>query len=174
MTGSVLPPQSYATCALGIQFVGYVMICFSATNALCSELYGKLSQHTGRVALYMLGRWALYPTPSVPPSVPPSDRQDPRGRAAAWQGGDKGSCWVNVESGARTRGRPGQTPAAGQGGIRGSPKDAACTQLARKDGPSEGDRLRAKHVSPATSVGRRRKQDQRRWEARETRVSAER
>ncbi|XP_039737480.1 protein unc-93 homolog A isoform X2 [Pteropus medius] len=47
--------RSYATCALGIQFVGYVMICFSATNALCSELYGKLSQHTGRVALYMLG-----------------------------------------------------------------------------------------------------------------------
>lgn len=47
--------RSYVTCALGIQFVGYIMICFSATNALCSELYGKLSQHTGRKALYMLG-----------------------------------------------------------------------------------------------------------------------
>lgn len=49
-------PQSYVTCALGIQFVGYVMICFSATNALCSVLYGKVSQYTGRVVLYVLGR----------------------------------------------------------------------------------------------------------------------
>lgn len=47
--------RSYATCALGIQFVGYVMICFSATNALCSELYGKLAQYTGRIALYTFG-----------------------------------------------------------------------------------------------------------------------
>uniref|UniRef100_A0A8C7A821 Protein unc-93 homolog A n=1 Tax=Neovison vison TaxID=452646 RepID=A0A8C7A821_NEOVI len=47
--------RSYTTCALGIQFVGYVMICFSATNALCSLLYGRLSQHTGRIALYALG-----------------------------------------------------------------------------------------------------------------------
>ncbi|XP_008686685.2 protein unc-93 homolog A isoform X2 [Ursus maritimus] len=47
--------RSYTTCALGIQFVGYVMICFSATNSLCSMLYGRLSQHTGRIALYALG-----------------------------------------------------------------------------------------------------------------------
>ncbi|XP_008579378.1 PREDICTED: protein unc-93 homolog A-like [Galeopterus variegatus] len=47
--------RSYATCALGIQFVGYVMICFSATNSLCSALYGKISQYTGRIALYTLG-----------------------------------------------------------------------------------------------------------------------
>ncbi|XP_049761399.1 protein unc-93 homolog A [Elephas maximus indicus] len=47
--------KSYVTCALGIHFVGYVMICFSATNALCSLLYGKLSQYTGRVAIYVLG-----------------------------------------------------------------------------------------------------------------------
>ncbi|XP_032264129.1 protein unc-93 homolog A [Phoca vitulina] len=47
--------RSYTTCALGIQFVGYVMICFSATNSLCSVLYGSLSQHTGRIALYALG-----------------------------------------------------------------------------------------------------------------------
>uniref|UniRef100_A0A8D2F8G2 Protein unc-93 homolog A n=1 Tax=Theropithecus gelada TaxID=9565 RepID=A0A8D2F8G2_THEGE len=44
--------RSYVTCALGIQFVGYVMICFLATNALCSVLYGKVSQYTGRVVLY--------------------------------------------------------------------------------------------------------------------------
>uniref|UniRef100_A0A8C3YQP7 Protein unc-93 homolog A n=1 Tax=Catagonus wagneri TaxID=51154 RepID=A0A8C3YQP7_9CETA len=47
--------RSYATCALGIQFVGYVMICFAAVNALCSLLYGKLSKFTGRAALFALG-----------------------------------------------------------------------------------------------------------------------
>ncbi|XP_032507209.1 protein unc-93 homolog A [Phocoena sinus] len=47
--------RSYITCALGIQFVGYVMICFSAVNALCSVLYGKLAQYTGRTALFALG-----------------------------------------------------------------------------------------------------------------------
>ncbi|XP_007948681.1 protein unc-93 homolog A [Orycteropus afer afer] len=44
--------KSYVTCALGIQFVGYVMICFAATDALCSLLYGKLSQYTGRISIY--------------------------------------------------------------------------------------------------------------------------
>ncbi|KAG7460982.1 hypothetical protein MATL_G00204680 [Megalops atlanticus] len=47
----------YVTCALGIHFVGYVMICFGATNSLCSFIFGKLSQYTGRVALFGL---ALY------------------------------------------------------------------------------------------------------------------
>lgn len=48
--------QSYTTCALGIQFVGYVMICFSAINSLCSVFYGKISKYTGRIPLYTLGR----------------------------------------------------------------------------------------------------------------------
>ncbi|XP_037376925.1 protein unc-93 homolog A [Talpa occidentalis] len=47
--------KSYVTCALGIQFVGYVMICFAATDSLCSALFGRLSRYTGRVALYVLG-----------------------------------------------------------------------------------------------------------------------
>lgn len=47
--------KSYVTCALGIHFVGYVMICFSAMTALCSLLYGKISKYTGRAALYVLG-----------------------------------------------------------------------------------------------------------------------
>ncbi|XP_004702137.1 protein unc-93 homolog A [Echinops telfairi] len=47
--------KSYVTCALGIHFVGYVMICFAATDSLCSLLYGKLSQYTGRIAIYALG-----------------------------------------------------------------------------------------------------------------------
>ncbi|KAM6185266.1 protein unc-93 homolog A [Rhynchocyon petersi] len=47
--------KSYVTCALGIHFVGYVMICFAGTDSLCSLLYGKLSQYTGRIAIYALG-----------------------------------------------------------------------------------------------------------------------
>ncbi|XP_029452830.1 protein unc-93 homolog A [Rhinatrema bivittatum] len=46
--------KSYVTCVLGIQFVGYVMICFAATDAVCSVLFGKLSQYTGRIALFAL------------------------------------------------------------------------------------------------------------------------
>ncbi|XP_069866450.1 protein unc-93 homolog A isoform X2 [Dipodomys merriami] len=47
--------RSYTTCVLGIHFVGYVMICFSAATSLCSLLYGKLSQYSGRAAIYVLG-----------------------------------------------------------------------------------------------------------------------
>ncbi|XP_066467470.1 protein unc-93 homolog A [Tiliqua scincoides] len=46
--------KSYVTCALGINFVGYVMICFSGANSLCSMLFGKISQFTGRRALFAL------------------------------------------------------------------------------------------------------------------------
>ncbi|MBN3293023.1 UN93A protein, partial [Polypterus senegalus] len=49
--------KSYVTCALGIDYVGYVMICFAATNSLCSLAFGRLSQYTGRIALFVL---ALY------------------------------------------------------------------------------------------------------------------
>ncbi|XP_068088006.1 protein unc-93 homolog A-like isoform X2 [Hyperolius riggenbachi] len=50
--------KSYVTCALGIHFVGYVMICFAATNAFCSLLFGRLSQYTGRVLLFSLAALA--------------------------------------------------------------------------------------------------------------------
>ncbi|XP_053315889.1 protein unc-93 homolog A-like [Spea bombifrons] len=46
--------KAYVTCTLGIHFVGYVMICFGATNSICSLLFGKLSQYTGRITLFML------------------------------------------------------------------------------------------------------------------------
>ncbi|CAH2251643.1 unc-93 homolog A [Pelobates cultripes] len=46
--------KAYVTCTLGIRFVGYVMICFGATNSICSMVFGKLSQYTGRIALFML------------------------------------------------------------------------------------------------------------------------
>nr|XP_004459514.2 protein unc-93 homolog A isoform X2 [Dasypus novemcinctus] len=47
--------RSYVTCALGIQFVGYMMICFAASDSLFSMLYGKISKYTGRIVLYILG-----------------------------------------------------------------------------------------------------------------------
>ncbi|XP_062858490.1 protein unc-93 homolog A [Trichomycterus rosablanca] len=44
--------KNYVTCALGIHYVGYVMICFGAVNSLSSYLFGKLAQYTGRIALF--------------------------------------------------------------------------------------------------------------------------
>ncbi|XP_071997277.1 protein unc-93 homolog A-like isoform X3 [Engystomops pustulosus] len=46
--------KAYITCALGIHFVGYVMICYGATNSISSMASGKLSQYTGRISLFML------------------------------------------------------------------------------------------------------------------------
>lgn len=48
--------QNYVTCALGIHFVGYVMMCFGATNSLCSFLFGRLARYTGRAALFFFGK----------------------------------------------------------------------------------------------------------------------
>ncbi|XP_068610073.1 protein unc-93 homolog A [Brachionichthys hirsutus] len=47
--------KNYVTCALGIHFVGYVMMCFGATNSLCSFLFGRLARYTGRAPLFLLG-----------------------------------------------------------------------------------------------------------------------
>ncbi|XP_077053351.1 protein unc-93 homolog A [Siphateles boraxobius] len=46
--------KNYVTCALGIHYVGFVMICFGATNSLCSFAFGRLAQYTGRIALFCL------------------------------------------------------------------------------------------------------------------------
>ncbi|KAM9316720.1 protein unc-93 homolog A-like [Gastrophryne carolinensis] len=46
--------KAYVTCTLGIHFVGYVMICFGGVNSICSLFFGKISQYTGRIALFML------------------------------------------------------------------------------------------------------------------------
>ncbi|OXB57473.1 hypothetical protein ASZ78_009250 [Callipepla squamata] len=51
--------KTYVTCALGIHYVGYVMICFSAVNSLCSLLFGKISQFTGRKLLFALGLYGV-------------------------------------------------------------------------------------------------------------------
>ncbi|XP_069370988.1 protein unc-93 homolog A-like isoform X2 [Paralichthys olivaceus] len=46
--------KNYVTCALGIHFVGYVMMCFGASNSLCSFLFGRLAQYVGRATLFLL------------------------------------------------------------------------------------------------------------------------
>ncbi|XP_030628593.1 protein unc-93 homolog A isoform X1 [Chanos chanos] len=46
--------KNYVTCALGIQYVGFVMICFGATNSVCSYTFGRLAEYTGRIALFSL------------------------------------------------------------------------------------------------------------------------
>ncbi|XP_063078387.1 protein unc-93 homolog A-like [Engraulis encrasicolus] len=44
----------YATCALGIHYVGFVMICFGATSSITSITVGRLSKYTGRQVLISL------------------------------------------------------------------------------------------------------------------------
>ncbi|XP_035379843.1 protein unc-93 homolog A-like [Electrophorus electricus] len=44
--------KNYVICAMGIHYVGFVMICFGAVNALSSYAFGRLSQYTGRIALF--------------------------------------------------------------------------------------------------------------------------
>ncbi|KAA8582854.1 hypothetical protein FQN60_015400, partial [Etheostoma spectabile] len=46
--------KNYVTCALGIHYVGYVMMCFGAANSLCSFFFGRLARYTGRAALFFL------------------------------------------------------------------------------------------------------------------------
>ncbi|XP_064365406.1 protein unc-93 homolog A isoform X3 [Dromaius novaehollandiae] len=51
--------KTYVTCALGIHYVGFVMICFAATDSLCSLLFGKISQFTGRKLLFAVGLYGV-------------------------------------------------------------------------------------------------------------------
>ncbi|MEE6509289.1 hypothetical protein FKM82_025341 [Ascaphus truei] len=47
--------KSYVTCILGMKYVGFVLICFGVTNSICAALFGKLTQYTGRIPLFILG-----------------------------------------------------------------------------------------------------------------------
>ncbi|XP_078086243.1 protein unc-93 homolog A [Mustelus asterias] len=44
--------KAYVTCTIGIQYVGYVMICFGASNSIFSAIFGKISRFTGRIPLF--------------------------------------------------------------------------------------------------------------------------
>ncbi|XP_066286576.1 protein unc-93 homolog A-like [Branchiostoma lanceolatum] len=45
--------KSYVSCALGVQMVGYAMLCFSVTSGVCSSLFGYLSKYTGTRSLIL-------------------------------------------------------------------------------------------------------------------------
>ncbi|XP_056419315.1 protein unc-93 homolog A-like [Hyla sarda] len=47
--------KSYVTCILGLKYVGFVIICFGVTNSICAAIFGKLTQYTGRIPLFLLG-----------------------------------------------------------------------------------------------------------------------
>ncbi|KAL1516984.1 hypothetical protein ABEB36_000808 [Hypothenemus hampei] len=47
--------QSYVSCALGVNNVGFVMICFGVVNAICSLLFGSVMKYVGRVPIMVLG-----------------------------------------------------------------------------------------------------------------------
>ncbi|XP_033638068.1 protein unc-93 homolog A-like [Asterias rubens] len=47
--------RSYVTCTVGVSWVGYVMICYGVTDALCSFFAGRLVKHIGRVPLFTFG-----------------------------------------------------------------------------------------------------------------------
>ncbi|XP_063045265.1 protein unc-93 homolog A-like [Engraulis encrasicolus] len=46
--------KNYVTCALGIHFIGYSMICFGACDSVFSFVFGKIAPLTGRMALFAL------------------------------------------------------------------------------------------------------------------------
>ncbi|XP_066270930.1 protein unc-93 homolog A-like [Branchiostoma lanceolatum] len=47
-------PSSYVGCALGVQMVGYVMMCYCATSSVVSPLFGHLSKYEGARILILV------------------------------------------------------------------------------------------------------------------------
>lgn len=47
--------QAYVACALGVNKIGFVMICFGVVNALCSILFGSVMKYIGRMPIIVLG-----------------------------------------------------------------------------------------------------------------------
>lgn len=42
------------TCEIGIEWIGYTMICFGVTNTIGSPISGILSKHVGRPVLFIV------------------------------------------------------------------------------------------------------------------------
>ena len=47
--------KAFITCSLGIHRVGFVMICFGATDAFFSLTLGRLTKYTGRIPVFISG-----------------------------------------------------------------------------------------------------------------------
>ncbi|XP_052248265.1 protein unc-93 homolog A-like isoform X2 [Dreissena polymorpha] len=52
MTGDYT--KSYVGCALGIENIGFVMICYGVVDAVCSLLFGRLVQFVGHIPFFIL------------------------------------------------------------------------------------------------------------------------
>ena len=48
--------QSFVSCTLGIENIGYVMICYGVVDAICSFTFGRLVQFVGHIPFFVLGR----------------------------------------------------------------------------------------------------------------------
>ncbi|XP_061188403.1 protein unc-93 homolog A-like [Saccostrea echinata] len=46
--------MAYVTCEIGIEWIGYTMICFGVTNTIGSPISGFLSKHVGRPTLFII------------------------------------------------------------------------------------------------------------------------
>ncbi len=44
--------QSFVTCKVGVQWVGYVMICFGVVDATGSIVAGRIEKYTGRISQF--------------------------------------------------------------------------------------------------------------------------
>ncbi|XP_071854941.1 protein unc-93 homolog A-like [Apostichopus japonicus] len=47
--------KSFVTCTVGVGWVGYIMICYGATNALFSLVWGRVARTTGRTFIFASG-----------------------------------------------------------------------------------------------------------------------
>jgi len=46
--------QSFVTCPLSVNWVGFVLICFGAVDSVCSFLFGRIVKYTGRIPLFSM------------------------------------------------------------------------------------------------------------------------
>ena len=52
---SITQFQGYVSCAYGVQNVGFVLMAYGATDALCSFSFGFIIKHVGRVPIFVFG-----------------------------------------------------------------------------------------------------------------------
>ena len=50
-----LDPQAFITCTNGIHYVGFVMMVFGISDAICSFLLGRLEKYSGRITIFTAG-----------------------------------------------------------------------------------------------------------------------
>ncbi|XP_039251352.2 protein unc-93 homolog A-like [Styela clava] len=76
--------QSFITCPIAVNWIGFIMICFGGVNSICSFLFGRIEKYTGRIPLFSLSTlinlgiiitllvWVPYPTSPAPFFVIPA------------------------------------------------------------------------------------------------------